>query len=100
MDKETIRRLVLEELGDADVRTDQCDIVRVGWRGRLAGIRVSEESGFEVRVFLRMRADHADFLTGPSIVSIVHCEEEAANELVFWLRRVNETNIDSYGADE
>jgi hypothetical protein len=96
MDKEAIRHLVLRALSDADVRTDQCDIVRVYWRGRFAGVRESEDESIEVMVELRVRDGHPDFLSGPAIACTAYSDEEAAEELVFWLRRVEETNIDSY----
>ena len=98
MDKELVRRLVLEELSDADVRTDQCDIVRLGWCGRTAGVEETED-GIEVRVLLRDRPNRADFLPKTQIFYTAYTEEEAAREVVFWLRRVEETNIDVYPED-
>lgn len=97
MNNDLLLRHIQNHLGDADMRTDQCDIVRVSWRGRASFIKEQADSSIEVTIELRPAPDTPDFLPSPRIVEIAYNEQEAAKKLVHWLKRVDSTNIDSLG---
>ena len=48
MSEADVRRILSSLLPDADIRTDQCDIVRVYWREICGGIRPLSDGRFHV----------------------------------------------------
>ena len=48
MNQDNARRTLASLLADANIRTDQCDIVRVYWRDICGGIRPLPGGGFHV----------------------------------------------------
>jgi hypothetical protein len=88
MDKQALKAFVCELLADSDVRTDQCDDVRVFWNGRNATITTRNENWIEVWVMLRNESDAPDLIPDPWIVDKALNERDAAEKLAKWLKRV------------
>jgi hypothetical protein len=61
MDKDDVVARIQSQLADADIRSDQCDIVRVYWRGRFSFIKEVEDSGIEVSVETSQRGRNPFF---------------------------------------
>lgn len=90
MDKEAAKGLLQELLPDADVRIDQCDVIRIFWQRRAAFLRHTDDRGIELRILLTGEPNAPDFLTGPSIVDYGLDERDAIAKLSKWLRKVVE----------
>jgi hypothetical protein len=95
MNTDELARQIQVQLDDADIRTDQCDIVRVYWRGRASFVKERADSSVEVTIELRPAPDSPDFLPNPHIMENAFNELEAATKLVHWLKRIDYTNIDA-----
>src|SRR5262245_48274576 len=95
MDMALQAKVLRERLPQADVRTDQCDILRANLREpRLMGaIRQTEGGSFEVTVFNLKKSDDFDCILGPPYIRAC-CETELqaaeflATQLVIAMRRI------------
>jgi len=99
MNRELLQQYVKNQLTDVDIRTDQCDVVRVYWRGRASFVKDSDD-GIKISIVLRPAPNTPDFLSSPSISETAYDEMEAAKKLTHWLNRVVATDVDSPDAWE
>ena len=78
MNKDELAKQIKSQLADADIRTDQCDTVRIYWRGRVSFIKELADSEIEVTIRLRPAPDTPDLLPYPLLKETAFDEQEAA----------------------
>jgi len=96
MKTSVLASLVRNKLPDAVVRDDHCDVVRVSWQGRIAFVEPHEEIGIQIRLSLRPIPDASDSVPPPQLLDFAPDPSEAAEKVVFWLKRVDAISIDRY----